>query len=70
MHIMEDHIIPWLERWHIGVGLIGREQGAESIHAHLMKLKRLHQGTANPVDQLKYTFSEQILESEPSLVAL
>jgi hypothetical protein len=57
MHIMEDHIIPWLEQWHIGAGLMG-EQGAESIHAHLMKLERQHDSIANPVDRLKYIFSE------------
>ena len=66
---MEDHVIPWLERWHIGAGLMG-EQGTESIHAHVMKLERQHQGIANPIDRLKYIFSEQMLESEPSLVAL
>ena len=46
------------------------EQGAESIHAHVMKLERQHQGIANPVDRLKYIFNEQMLQSEPSLVAL
>ena len=69
MHIMEDHIIPWLKRWHTGAGLMG-EQGAESIHAHFMKLETRYQTIANPVDRLKYIFSQQILESEPSLVAL
>ena len=39
MHIMEDHVNPWLKQWHIGAGLMG-EQGAESIHAHLMKLEQ------------------------------
>ena len=66
---MEDHVILWLKRWHIGAGLMG-EQGAESIHAHLMKLERMHEGIPNPVDQMKYIFSEQMLESEPALVAL
>ena len=28
--IMEDHVIPWLERWHIGAGLMV-DQGAELI---------------------------------------
>ena len=46
------------------------EQGAESIRAHVMKLERQHQGIANPIDWLKYIFSEEMLESEPSLVAL
>ena len=68
MHIMEDHI-PWLKRWHTGAGLMG-EQGAESIHAHFMKLETRYQTIANPVDRLKYIFTQQILESEPSLVAL
>ena len=69
MHVMEDHVIPWLQQWHIGARLVG-EQGAESIHAHLMKLERLHQSIANPVDRLKYFFSEQMLESELALLAL
>ena len=32
MHILEDHVVPWMRRWRIGAGLMG-EQGAESIHA-------------------------------------
>ena len=62
-------MIPWLERWHIGAGFMG-EQGAESIHAHLMKLERVYHGISNPVERLKYIFKEQILESAPSLVSL
>ena len=66
---MEDHVISWLQQWHIGAGFMG-EQGAESIHAHLIKLERLYQGIANPVDRLEYIFSEQMLESEPSLLVI
>ena len=69
MHIMEDHVIDWLLRWHLGAGLMG-EQGAESLHAHLMRLERTYQGVANEVDRLKYIFKEHILESAPSLVTL
>ena len=69
MHILEDHVIPWMKRWTIGAGLMG-EQGAESIHAHLMRLERIHQGIPNAVDRLKYIFKQQILETAPSLVAL
>ena len=40
------------------------EQGAESIHAHLMKLGRTHQTTIpNEVDRLKYIMKEHMLES-------
>ena len=46
------------------------EQGAESIHAHLTRLERNHQGIANSVEQLKYVVKQHMLETTPSLVAL
>ena len=52
MHILEDHVVPWFSRWHLGFGLMG-EQGAESIHAHLMRMERNFQGIANEVDRYK-----------------
>lgn len=69
MHVLEDHTIPWLKRWHLGAGLMG-EQGAESIHAHMMKLERTHQGIANDVERLRYIVHEHMLESAPSLTSL
>ena len=58
MQVLKDHTIPWLRRHHVGAGLMG-EHGAESIHAHLMRL-------ANDVDTLKYIMKEHVLESAPS----
>ena len=46
------------------------EQGAESIHAHMMRLERTYQGVANEVDRLKYIFKEHMLVSAPSLTSL
>lgn len=69
MHILEEHVTDWLQRWHLGAGLMG-EQGAESLHAHLMRLERTYQGVPNEVQRLKYIFKEHILESAPSLVNL
>ena len=66
MHILEDHVIPWLKRWKMGAGIMG----AESIHAHLMRLERIHQGIPNSIERLKYIFKQQMLETSPSLVAL
>ena len=65
MHLLEDHV-PWFKRWHLGFGLMG-EQGAESIHAHLMKLERIYQGI--DVERLKYIFKEHMLVSAPSLIS-
>ncbi len=69
MHVLEDHVIPWIRKWRLGSGLMG-EQGAESIHAHVMKLERTHQSIPNDLDRLKYIFKEQTLESAPSLTSL
>ncbi len=69
MHILEDHTVPWLKRWHLGAGIMG-EQGAESIHAHMMRLERTYQGVINDVDRLKYIVKEHMLEAAPSLTSL
>ena len=69
MHVLEEHTITWLRRFRVGAGLMG-EQGAESIHAHLMKLERVYQGIPNEVDRLRYIVKEQMLESAPSLTSL
>ena len=57
MHILEDHVIPWLR--HVGAGLMG-EQGAESLHAHLHKLERDYAGIVNKVDRLKYNYFQYV----------
>ena len=44
--------------------------GEHSIHAHMMRLERIHQGIADDVDSLKYFVKEQMLESDPSLTSL
>lgn len=69
LHILEDHVVPWLRRWHIGAGLMG-EQGAESIHSHVKKLEANYSGIANGVDKLKYICREYMLETAPSLLSL
>ena len=49
MHILEDHVVPWLRKWHVGAGLI-REQGAESLHTRLHSLDRNFPGISNELD--------------------
>jgi len=66
MHILEDHAIPWLRRWHLGAGLKG-EQGAESIHAHMGRLEAQCHRIVDPLDRLKYIVVEQQWESAPTL---
>ena len=65
----QSPIVPWMKRWRMGSGIMG-EQGAESIHAHLMRLEKTYQGIPNELDRLLYVFKEQALESDPSLTTL
>ena len=69
MHILEDHVIPWLRKWHVGAGLMG-EQGAESLHAHLHILERNYSGIPNDLDRLKHTFNMYNIETSPQLLEL
>ena len=69
MHILEDHVIPWLRKWHVGAGLMG-EQGAESLHAHLHKLEMDNKGVTVPLNRLKYTFQMYNIETAPQLLEL
>ena len=47
LHILEEHIVPWIRKWGVGVGFHS-EQGAESIHALFNSLLRT---TPVPVTQ-------------------
>ena len=69
MHILEDHVIPWFNQWHIGFGMMG-EQGAESIHAHLMRIEDNYNSIANDVDRLTNVFKESCLQTAPALTTV
>jgi hypothetical protein len=69
MHLLEDHVIPWMKKWHVGAGLMG-EQGAESIHSHVKKLETTHASIPNPLDRLRYIFKMYMIETNPSLLSL
>jgi hypothetical protein len=69
MHFLEDHMVEWLKRYHMGAGFMG-EQGAESIHAHLNRLEKTYSGIPNELKRLKYIFEMYQLETAPSLQAL
>ena len=67
MHILEEHVITWLKRWHVGFGLMG-EQGAESIHAYFNSLARTYHSIPNRVERLRSMMREHFLHSAPHLV--
>ena len=68
MHMLEEHVIPWLRRWHLGFGMMG-EQGAESIHAYFNSLGRTYRGIPDRVLRLKQMMREHHLHVAPANIA-
>lgn len=66
--MLEDHVIPWMERWHVGFGLLG-EQGVESVHAHFNTLGRMYRNMAEEVQRLKHLMKEHLLKIAPDNIA-
>ena len=66
MHLLEDHVVPWLRRWHIASGLMG-EQGAESLHAQIHTLENRFCGVSNELQRLEYVVREHNIQSAPEI---
>lgn len=65
LHMLEEHLIPFLRRWEgVGFGLMG-EQGAEGIHADFNNLKRRFSGICDSVERLRCTMTEHHLRCSP-----
>jgi len=68
MHIMEEHILPFMEKWNVGCGLMG-EQGAESIHAYFNTLDRTYSSIPDRLTRLRQKVKEQHLHTTPANIA-
>ena len=67
MHILEKHVVDWLNEWKVGLGLMG-EQGAESIHAYFNNLKGSYRNIANGVDRLRCMMRTHFIHIAPSTI--
>ena len=53
MHLLEDHMVPFLRQWNgVGYGLMG-EQGAESVHAEFNSLLCHYTNIPDQVERLR-----------------
>ena len=68
LHMLEDHVVPFLRRWRVGFGFHG-EQGAESLHAAFNKISRSYLAIPDRVQRLKCVLKEHHLQISPTLVA-
>ena len=64
MHMLEEHVIPWVRKWKFGLGFHG-EQGAESIHAAFNTLQRTYSSVPNPTNRLKCMLKEHHTQASP-----
>ncbi|XP_038049523.1 uncharacterized protein LOC119723080 isoform X2 [Patiria miniata] len=65
MHLLEDHVMPWIRRWGFGLGFHG-EQGGESVHSHFNCLRRDVRGISAEVDILKSVVKSQWIMTSPA----
>ena len=68
MHMLEEHVIPWLEKCRVGFGLLG-EQGVESVHAHFNNLGRTFRSVREEMARLERLMREHLLHISPENVA-
>ena len=68
LHMMEDHVVPWIRKWKFGLGFHG-EQGAESIHSVFNSLKRTYNNVHSPVERLQRIMREHFLQNSPANLA-
>ena len=59
LHMLEEHVVPWLHKWHVGFGLMG-EQGAESIHAYFNALSCTYKSMPEEVQKLRQVMVEHL----------
>ena len=68
MHLLEDHMVPFLKEYKVGLGFLG-EQGAESIHARFNALNRTYNSMRNPAQRLECTMKEHYRQICPQNLA-
>lgn len=65
MHMLEEHIIPWVKRWVFGLGF-HREHGGESIHARLNTIRSNVRGFNDDLKILKSVVETHWIQTSPA----
>lgn len=69
MHILEDHVVPFIKKWHVGLGFLG-EQGVESVHARLNSIKYNVRGLSDDLAILKSVMVTHWVQTRPGAQAI
>ena len=68
LHLLEDHVVPFLRKWRVGFGFHG-EQGAESLHASFNKIGESYVAIHDAVKRLQCVVREHHLQVSPTMLA-
>ena len=68
LHMMEDHVIPFIRRWGAACGFYG-EQGGESIHQTINNMKRNYNCMPKGLERLKYIMVNHLTATNPNAAA-
>ncbi len=66
LHMLENHVLPWLRRWGVGMAMHG-EQGGESVHAQFNTLTATHSGIRNDLTRLMSVMKEHHTRCSPQI---
>ena len=65
LHILEDHVVPFIRRCGLGPGFYG-EQGGESIHKTINAMKHNYSNIKNACERLKYVMCNHLAAANPN----
>lgn len=64
LHMLEDHVVDFIKRWHFGLGIYG-EQGGESIHPEFNKLRATYASVRPHNARVKVMLEQHHLKVKP-----
>jgi hypothetical protein len=68
LHMLEEHVIPWLQKWRIGFGFMG-EQGVESVHSAINNITSAYLNIPDGVERLRGIMLEHHRQICPELTS-
>lgn len=69
LHMLENHVIPFLSKWKVGFGFMG-EQGAESIHARFNDIGKHYGNMRSPAQRLESILDMHLTQVCPHLIVI
>ena len=69
MHILENHLLPFIKNFGFGFGLLS-EQGGELLHASMVRFSTRASGIRNDIKRMKSIVESHHIQISPSLRTL